>query len=80
MSQLLTSKLEVPSGSRRSASHKDPGAMLDVHSGRSGSDGHSEDGISSKKHSPLAMVEEDTNRDKIDSTATIILSQADKRN
>ena len=48
VSQLLTSKLEVPSGSRRSASHKDPGAMLDVHSGRSGSDGHSEDGISSK--------------------------------
>ena len=33
--QLSTSKLEFPSGSRWSALHREPGAILDVHSGKS---------------------------------------------
>ena len=44
--QLSILKLEVPSGSRWSASHKEPCAMLDVHSGKAlilVLDGHSED-------------------------------------
>ena len=54
--QLSTSKMEFPSGSRWSASHKEPGAMRDVHSGKSELEGHSEVGISSKKQAPKKIL------------------------
>ena len=58
--QLSILKLEVPSGSRWSASHKEPGAMLDVHSGKvmiSELDGHSEDNWrGSNKQAPSKIL------------------------
>ena len=58
--QLSTSKMEFPSGSRWSASHKEPGAMLDVHSGKvmiSELDGHSEDNWrGSNKQAPSKIL------------------------
>ena len=54
--QLSTSKLEGPPGSGRSASHREPVAMLDVHSAKLESDGHSEDGICTKTQAPKEII------------------------
>ena len=48
--------MEGPPGSGRSASHREPVAMLDVHSAKLESDGHSEDGICTKTHAPKEIL------------------------
>ena len=54
--QLSTSKLEFPSGSVWSASHREPVAMLDAHSGKLGLGGHSKNGIRTKMQAPKEIL------------------------